>query len=166
MSDPRDLLVARLKDAAHAVASGDYAVGDTLDALAEEAGVPADLADLARTFALMAVKVEAREFQLSNTVEDLKEARRRLEALSRRLDEENRTLKANAEQLRIVVDHEDSAREIAEIESSDYFQGLVREARRLRRPDGEGDGGGPRPARPRPAPPPAGPAGGSGKDRP
>ena len=128
----RGQFIERLSTAARRIAAGDYAVSDELDALAADPGAPPDLAALAETFTLMAVKVEAREFQLASAVEDLKEARRRLEALMRRLEAENRTLKANAEQLRIVVDHEESEREVAEIADSDYFQELMQKARDLR----------------------------------
>lgn len=138
----RRTFVESLRAAADEIAAGNYAVSDRLDALAADPSAPADLAALARTFTLMAVKVEAREFQLASAVEDLKEARRRLEALSRRLADENRMLKANAEQLRIVVDHAESEREVADIASTDYFQDLARKARELRRGGADGRGSG------------------------
>lgn len=132
--DPFDHLAA-IRAAANEIAHGNYAVSQELDRITSSPDVPAEVQALAEAVNFMALKVEAREFQLSGLVDDLKEANRRVAALADRLANENRLLKAGAEQMRIVIDHDESDREVEEIASSDYFRTLRDKARTLR---GEG----------------------------
>ena len=59
------------------IASGKYSQADTdrLFDLATKHKYPGLLADLAESFGMMMVKVEAREFQLKQTIEELEKAK-------------------------------------------------------------------------------------------
>jgi len=63
------------------IASGKYDRKDaeTLFELAKKGRYPSFLSDLAESFGMMLVKVEGREFELRETIEELKAAKNRLE---------------------------------------------------------------------------------------
>ena len=71
---------------------------------------------------MMVVRIEAREFHLSGVIDDLTEARRRLEDARLRLERENGTLRAEVSELRIHVDRDKKDREVETIAESDYFK--------------------------------------------
>ena len=63
------------------IASGKYDKRDaeTLFELAKKGRYPGVLAELAESFGMMLVKIEGREFKLRETIEELKEAKVKLE---------------------------------------------------------------------------------------
>jgi len=66
------------------IASGRYDVADAerLFELSKKGRYPALLAELAESFGMMMVKVEAREFKLKQTIEELETAKAELEKKS------------------------------------------------------------------------------------
>jgi hypothetical protein len=72
------------------IASGKFEPSDSerLFELSTKGRYPSFLADLAEAFGMMLVKIEAREFQLNETIEDLEEAKAKLEEYSKKLETE------------------------------------------------------------------------------
>ena len=72
------------------IASGKFDPSDSerLFELSKKGKYPSFLADLAEAFGMMLVKFEAREFQLNETIEDLEEAKAKLEEYSKKLENE------------------------------------------------------------------------------
>jgi hypothetical protein len=70
------------------IASGKFEPSDSekLFELSKKGRYPSFLADLAEAFGMMLVKFEAREFQLKETIEDLEEAKIKLEDYSNKLE--------------------------------------------------------------------------------
>ncbi len=70
------------------IASGKFEPSDSekLFELSKKGRYPGFLADLAEAFGMMLVKFEAREFQLTETIEDLEEAKIKLEDYSKNLE--------------------------------------------------------------------------------
>ena len=64
------------------IASGKYSKKDAqlLFELAKKGRYPSFLAELAESFGMMMVKVEAREYRLNQTIEELKAAKAQLES--------------------------------------------------------------------------------------
>jgi tRNA(Phe) wybutosine-synthesizing methylase Tyw3 len=71
------------------IASGKYERADAerLFELSKKGRYPAILAELAESFGMMLVKVEAREFERSQMIEELEEAKGKLEEYSQRLED-------------------------------------------------------------------------------
>lgn len=121
----------RLRALSEKVAHGEYDVFDEIAELtADEAA--SELHGLAEAFGMMVVRIEAREFHLSGVIDELTEARRRLEDARQRLEKENGSLKAQVSELRIHVDREKKEEEVETIVESDYFKDLQRRARSMR----------------------------------
>ena len=81
-------LFEMLNSSCRKIASGKY---DKMDAeklfeLAKKGRYPAFLAELAESFGMMLVKVEAREFRLKQTIEELEETKTKLEEHSQGLE--------------------------------------------------------------------------------
>ena len=72
------------------IASGKFESSDSekLFELSKKGRYPSFLADLAEAFGMMLVKFEAREFQLKETIEDLEEAKIKLEDYSKKLEQD------------------------------------------------------------------------------
>ena len=72
------------------IASGNFETSDyeKLLELSKKGRYPSFLADLAEAFGMMLVKIEAREFQLNETIENLEEAKNKLEEYSKKLEDE------------------------------------------------------------------------------
>jgi hypothetical protein len=70
------------------IASGKFEPSDSekLFELSKKGRYPSFLADLAEAFGMMLVKFEAREFQLKESIEDLEEAKIKLEDYSNKLE--------------------------------------------------------------------------------
>jgi len=70
------------------IAAGQYEKSDAdrLFELAKKGRYPGVLAELAESFGMMLVKVEAREFRLSQIIEELEEAKAKLEEYSHGLE--------------------------------------------------------------------------------
>ncbi|MGX1308851.1 HAMP domain-containing protein [Amorphus suaedae] len=123
--------LGRLRELSQKVAHGDYDVFEDIAALTTTDGAP-EVQELAEAFGMMVVRIEAREFHLSGVIDDLTEARRRLEDARQRLERENGTLRAEVSELRIHVDREKKDREVETIAESDYFKDLQKRARSMR----------------------------------
>ncbi len=81
-------LFEMLNSSCKKIASGKY---DRLDSeklfeLAKKGRYPSFLAELAESFGMMLVKVEAREFRLKQTIEELEETKAKLEEYSQALE--------------------------------------------------------------------------------
>ncbi len=114
------------------IAQGNY---DQVEALFEMTGARADGATeaaLAEAFGNMVVQLEAREYRLNMTIDDLRETQRQLEEAQRRLAAENTQLKINIQRMQIEIDQTKKEQEVAEITDTDYFQDLRQKARQLR----------------------------------
>ena len=72
------------------IASGKFEPSDSekLFELSKKGRYPSFLADLAEAFGMMLVKFEAREFQLKETIADLKDAKIKLEDYSKKLEKD------------------------------------------------------------------------------
>ena len=70
------------------IASGNYDTSDSerLFELSKKGRYPAILAELAESFGMMLVKVEAREFEKSQMIEELEETQKTLEDYSQKLE--------------------------------------------------------------------------------
>ncbi|MGX1096067.1 hypothetical protein [Amorphus sp. MBR-141] len=123
--------LGRLRELSQKVAHGDYDVFEDIAALTTAEAAPA-VHELAEAFGMMVVRIEAREFHLSGVIDDLTEARRRLEDARQRLERENGTLRAEVSELRIHVDRDKKDREVETIAESDYFKDLQKRARSMR----------------------------------
>ncbi|WP_018699502.1 hypothetical protein [Amorphus coralli] len=121
----------RLRALSQKVAQGDYDVFEEIAELAAD-DAAGELHGLAEAFGMMVVRIEAREFHLSGVIDELTEARRRLEDARQRLEKENGSLKAQVSELRIHVDREKKEQEVEAIVESDYFKDLQRRARTMR----------------------------------
>ena len=79
-----------LTSACKKIASGKFEPTDSekLFELAKKGRYPSFLAELAEAFGMMLVKFEAREFQLTETIEDLEIAKAKLEQYSQKLERE------------------------------------------------------------------------------
>jgi hypothetical protein len=71
------------------ISSGKYDKSDSdrLFELSKKGRYPGILAELAESFGMMLVKVEAREFERSQMIEELEEAKGKLEEYARRLED-------------------------------------------------------------------------------
>ena len=81
-------LFEMLNSSCKKIASGKY---DKMDAeklfeLSKKGRYPAFLAELAESFGMMLVKVEAREFRLKQTIEELEETKAKLQEYSQELE--------------------------------------------------------------------------------
>ena len=72
------------------IASGNYDKADAerLFELSKKGRYPSILAELAESFGMMLVKVEAREFERSHIIEELETAKSKLENYSQKLEKE------------------------------------------------------------------------------
>lgn len=126
------VFLTQLRKLCEEVAGGDYANIDRLFAMTDAPDVPVTMREVAESFGRMAVQVEAREYRLSEMLDELKEAYRQLEELNRATARENVDLKQEVQKLRIDIDQSRKEREVNEIVDSDYFQMLQSRARKLR----------------------------------
>lgn len=87
MGDLHDLqqLLEYLAKAAKEVARGDYHTAGEIFEFTKSGKYPEEIADLAESFGMMTVMVEAREERLATLIEDLKRQKTRLEEASRAL---------------------------------------------------------------------------------
>lgn len=123
------------------IAEGDYSTVDDLFAISGQGAatpgaddaVSADLAALAEAFGTMVVKLEVREFDLTQTIDDLRETQRQLEHARAQLAVENQTLRRKVDQLSIEIDKTKKDREVSEITETDYFRELQVKAQQMRR---------------------------------
>jgi hypothetical protein len=81
-------LFEMLNSSCKKIASGKYDKPDAekLFELAKKGRYPSFLAELAESFGMMLVKVEAREFRLKQTIEELEETKVKLEEYSQALE--------------------------------------------------------------------------------
>lgn len=126
------VFLTQLRGLCEEVAGGDYANIDRLFAMTDAPDVPLAMREVAESFGRMAVQVEAREYRLSEMVDELKEAYRQLEEINRATARENVDLKQEVQKLRIDIDQTRKEREVNEIVDSDYFQMLQSRAKQLR----------------------------------
>jgi len=80
----------------------------------------------------MLEQIEAREFRLSDTLEELKETNRKLEEAQKRVASEKVTLRGEVNRLKIEIDQTRKDAAVAEIADSEYFQTLQSRARSMR----------------------------------
>jgi septal ring factor EnvC (AmiA/AmiB activator) len=130
-SDHGDFLV-ELQALCQAIAQGQYDGLDSLFALTGSDEVPEDIRDLAEAFGSMVVQIEAREFRLGGTLQELKETNRKLEEAQKRLASENVTLRTEVNRLKIEIDQTRKDAAVAEIADTEYFQTLQTRARTMR----------------------------------
>ena len=77
-----------LNECCKKIASGKYVKSDSerLFELSKKGRYPSILAELAESFGMMLVKVEAREFEKSQMIEELEAAKGKLEGYSKKLE--------------------------------------------------------------------------------
>ena len=82
-------LFEMLNSSCKKIASGKYDKSDAerLFEIAKKSRYPSFLAELAESFGMMLVKVEAREFRLKQIIEDLEKTKTKLESYSRTLEQ-------------------------------------------------------------------------------
>ena len=113
-------------------ASGNYNKIDNLFDLTKEQEQPRLIAELAESFGMMIMKIEAREFKLEQIIEDLKKTKEELEIARKKLAIENVKLKNEVHQLHIEIDHSQKAKDVVTITETDYFKYLQKKAEDLR----------------------------------
>ena len=113
-------------------ASGNYDKVDDLLELTKEQEEPKLIAELAESFGMMIIQIEAREFRLEQIIEDLEKTKKELEIAKKRLARENVELKNELRKLRVEIDPSQKAKDVAEITETDYFRDLQRKAKDLR----------------------------------
>lgn len=114
------------------VSAGNYARADELFSLTEPGEHPEAISELAESFGLMMVSVEAREYSLRQALEELRKTAADLEEARKKLAAENLDLKDRLTRLTVEIDTREKEREVSEITESDYFKKLSRKARALR----------------------------------
>ena len=75
------------------IAAGNYKRVPALFELTSMVALEPDIAELSEAFGMMLVKVEAREFKLNDTIEELRQAKQALELSNSRLGQENLLLR-------------------------------------------------------------------------
>ncbi len=134
MTEEKDSLatfLATLGELCAEVAGGQYQnINRLFDLTGDDQ--PAIVAELAEAFGMMVVQLEAREFGLDRTVQDLRETQRQLEVAQRALSRENESLKQKVQQMTVEIDQKKKDRQVAKITESDYFKELQDKAASLR----------------------------------
>lgn len=115
-----------------AIARGQFDDMEQLFTILADEALPADLHELAETFAGMVVQIEAREFHANQLIDELRETQRRLEAAEQALRRENKDLKQRLKKLEVQFAPEQAEQEIREIAESEYFLDLQQRAKSLR----------------------------------
>ena len=113
-------------------ASGNYDKIEDLFELTKEQEQPRLIAELAESFGMMIMKIEAREFRLEQIIEDLKKTKEELEIAKKKLAIENVKLKNEVHKLHIEIDHSQKAKDVVTITETDYFKYLQKKAEDLR----------------------------------
>ena len=113
-------------------AAGNYDKARDLLELTREQEHPKMITDLAESFGMMIVKIEAREMRLEQIIEDLEKAKKELEIAKRKLAMENVDLKNEVRKLRIEIDHSQKDKDVADITETDYFKYLQKRVEDLK----------------------------------
>ena len=113
-------------------AAGNYDKVDSLLELTKEQEQPTLIAEMAESFSMMIVQVEAREFRLEQIIEDLERTKEELEIAKKKLAIENVKLKNEVHKLHIEIDHSQKTKDVVEITETDYFKYLEKKARGLK----------------------------------
>ena len=121
-----------LASTCESIAQGRFEEIDMLYEIVANEGLPSDIRELAETFGSMVVQIEAREFHGNQLIDELKEAKRQLEAAQKQLVRENTSLKQKLKKLDVQYDESQAEIEIQEIVESDYFRELQDRAKSLR----------------------------------
>ena len=128
-------LASMLKGICAEIAQGHYDAVDRLFVFAEAEGGDS-LSDLAESFGLMVVQLEARELRMKAMVGELEEAGRRLREAQCRMAAENDGLRRQMTRLEVQIDQKGRAAAVAEIIESDFFVSLQARARAIRNREG------------------------------
>lgn len=131
-NDPLMGYLTRLAAVSQELAAGDFGNVEKLFSMTGASDLPGEAAELAESFGMMFVKLEAREFQLQNTIEELRETQRQLEAAHQQLARENVDLKQRIADMKVEIDEAKRAEHVSEIVDSDYFRDLQARARQMR----------------------------------
>ncbi len=113
-------------------AQGEYDNAQALFELTINGRYPVRINELAESFGMMVVQVEAREVRLEQTITDLEKTRAELEVARQALAQENIKLKSEVLKLRIEIDQPKKDRQVAEITETDYFRGLRKRAKEIK----------------------------------
>ncbi|MBW1705947.1 MAG: sigma-54-dependent Fis family transcriptional regulator [Deltaproteobacteria bacterium] len=95
MVEKANRLLEHLMKLAEQVSRGRYGKPEEIFELTKTGSYPERIVELAESFGMMIVKVEAREYQLQQTIEDLKKANSELDAARKQLAHENVNLRHN-----------------------------------------------------------------------
>jgi len=128
-------LATMLKGICAEIAQGHYDAVDRFFAFAEADGGDS-LSELAESFGLMVVQLEARELRMKAMVGELEEASRRLREAQGRMAAENDGLRRQMTRLEVQIDQKGRAAAVAEIIESDFFVSLQARARAIRNREG------------------------------
>ena len=113
-------------------AAGNYDKVNDLVELTKEEEQPKLIAELAESFSMMILKIEAREFRLEQIIEDLEKTKKELEIAKKKLAVENVKLKNEVHKLHIEIDHFQKAQDVGKITETDYFKSLQEKAKELK----------------------------------
>lgn len=94
-NNPVDELLDRLIAVAEELTQGRFSHYDDLFELTKSGRYPPLIARFAEAFGMMAVKIEGREFQMEQIIENLRQSETRLQAAREQLARENTSLKKN-----------------------------------------------------------------------
>jgi len=93
--DQLPVFLAHLSELCREIAKGRRGDPDRLFELTKSGPYPEEVRELAESFGMMLVKVEAREFHLRKTIDQLNAVKREIESARDRLDRENAALRRN-----------------------------------------------------------------------
>lgn len=127
-----DELLARLVSLCRKFAAGHYEGAGDIFELTKEGMYPRQVVELAESFGMMIVKIEARELKLEEMILELERLNRELEIAKEGLARENIQLKNDLHRLHIEIDHTRKSEAVAEITESDYFKELKKKIKDLR----------------------------------
>ncbi len=127
-----DELLARLISLCQKFSAGHYEGAGDIFELTKEGTYPRQVVELAESFGMMIVKIEARELKLEEMISELERLNRELAIAKERLARENIQLKNDLHRLRIEIDHTRKSEAVAEITESDYFKDLKKKVKDLR----------------------------------
>lgn len=118
-------LVYLIRDICFAISEGNYNQIKDLEELSIEKKYPKVITDLAESFSMMLLKLEAREHELENLIKQLEKAKEKLK-------EQNKSLKNRIQSMEIHIDKLKQTQEVSEIVQTAFFKELKQKSKKRR----------------------------------
>jgi len=114
-----DKLIRQMRDICQSIAKGRYDFIEQLEELTIVGRHPKEITDLAESFSMMLLKLQAHEYELENALLKLKD--------------KNSNLKEKVHTLKIDIDQMKRAKAVAEITQSSFFKEIQQKAKKRRK---------------------------------